>query len=399
MRLRNGNDTKREYTLKAGVLGTDLTAEGPLPGVRGGSYLANYRYSTLALLDGAGIVDYQGVPKYTDAAFKVKMPTAGAGTFSLFGVGGRSSILQEDKGVKLDTLFARNDYNSRVGVIGATHTRTIGENSFLYTTFAVSGNGSGNTYSESPAPGESPLELRGKVDLAKWTLRGTTTLNTRINANHKLRSGLIVSNDRFHMLTDSWNEERSFMERVLDRTGSATTVQAFTSHKWRWSERMTMTSGVHVLYYDLNKAVSVEPRVALRYQRRPVEAFTVGAGLHSKTQSLATYLAQSVDPLGNVIRPNTQLSPTRAAHFVVGYERQLAEDVQLKVEGYYQYLYRLPVENSTTSSYSESNTVEWFTNRALVNKGTGYNRGVEISLEKFFTRGYQFMSTASISAR
>ena len=69
MRLRDGNDRKREYTLKVGVLGTDLTAEGPIPGTNGGSYLANYRYSTLALLDGAGIVDYGGVPRYTDAAF------------------------------------------------------------------------------------------------------------------------------------------------------------------------------------------------------------------------------------------------------------------------------------------------------------------------------------------
>ncbi|MCB0778109.1 MAG: carboxypeptidase-like regulatory domain-containing protein, partial [Flavobacteriales bacterium] len=36
MKLRRGNDRKREYTLKAGVLGTDLTAEGPIGGVEGG---------------------------------------------------------------------------------------------------------------------------------------------------------------------------------------------------------------------------------------------------------------------------------------------------------------------------------------------------------------------------
>src|SRR5690606_19602765 len=47
MKLRDGNDSKREYTLKVGVLGTDLTAEGPINGVQGGSYLANYRYSSL----------------------------------------------------------------------------------------------------------------------------------------------------------------------------------------------------------------------------------------------------------------------------------------------------------------------------------------------------------------
>jgi len=30
-----------------------------------------------------------------------------------------------------------------------------------------------------------------------------------------------------------------------------------------------------------------------------------------------------------------------------------------------------------------------------VNKGTGYNRGVEVSVEKFFTRGYHYLITAS----
>ncbi|MEO8588023.1 MAG: TonB-dependent receptor [Flavobacteriales bacterium] len=397
MRLRNGNDSKREYTLKAGILGTDLTAEGPLPGIEGGSYLANFRYSTLALLDGAGIVDYQGVPKYADAAFKLKMPAGHAGTFSLFGIGGRSSIMQEDTGVEGDTVFARNDYNSRMGVLGLTHKRTLGENNFIYTTVSISGNGSGNEYEESPAPGESPLVHRGSADLAKWTLRATSTLNTRINANHKLRSGIIFSNDHYRMFDEYWNYEQGYMETHLDQGGSASTVQAFSSWKWRWNEQWTMTSGVHLLYYQANNTASVEPRFALRYQMRPNQAFTFGAGLHSKTQSLMTLHAQSTDPLGNVTRPNENLGLTRALHLVAGYERLLAEDIQFKAEAYYQYLYQLPVENSRTSSYCDCNTVEWFSSRPLVNKGTGYNTGVELSVEKFFTRGYHFMATASLS--
>ena len=397
MRLRDGNNKKREYTLKAGVLGTDLTAEGPLPGVDGGSYLANYRYSTLALLDGAGIVDYQGVPKYTDGAFKLKVPTAKLGTFSLFGVGGRSSILAEDEGVTGDTLFARNDYRSSMGVVGLTHTRTVGENSYVYSTLAMSGNGSGNEYFEAPAPGESDIELRSTADLTKWTLRATSTLNKRINANHKLRTGIIFSNDHYRMLVRDWDNTTGAMKDQLDRTGAANTTQAFVSHKWRWNERWTMTSGVHLLHYDGNDAFSVEPRLALRFQLRPDQAFTFGAGLHSKTQSLLTLQAQDFDAQGNVIRPNQQLGLTRAAHAVFGYERMLAEDIQLKAEAYYQHLYDLPVENDITSAYSESNTVEWFSNKALVNEGTGYNTGVELSLEKFFTRGYHFMATGSFS--
>lgn len=397
MKLREGNDQKREYTLKVGVLGTDLTAEGPVPGVKGGSYLANYRYSSLALLDGAGVVDYQGVPKYTDAAFKVKLPAGKAGTFSLFGLGGRSSILQEDRGMMEDTLFARADYGSRMGIIGATHTRLIGTSNVLYTTASVSGNGSSIAYNATDAPGETELALREEGDLAKWTLRASSTLNTRINAAHKLRSGIIVSLDRYRMRMDEWNPDTDRLERELDQDGSATTVQAFSSWRWRMSEQLTLTSGAHVLHYALNKSTSIEPRVAMRYQMSPVRAFTIGAGLHSRTEGLTTYLAQVPDGMGRYTRINAGLGLTRAAHGVLGYEQMLSEDVQLKVEAYYQHLYDQPVENLSGSAFWLGNYEEWYTTRSLVNKGTGYNRGIEASVEKFFTRGWHAMATLSVN--
>src|SRR5436190_6872114 len=397
LRLRDGNDQEREYTLKAGVLGTDLTAEGPLPGVQGGSYLANYRYSTLALLDQAGIVDYQGTPKYTDSSFKVKVPTAGSGTFSLFGLGGRSNITQEDKGVTGDTLFSHSDYGSRMGVLGLTHTRTLGENSYVYSTISLSGNGSTWDYSGTSSPEELELQPRGNSDLAKWTVRASSTLNNRLSAQHKLRSGIIVSTERFRMGAQDWDASEQRLVTELDTRGQATTVQAFTSWKWRWNDQWSMTSGVHLLHYALNGATSIEPRIALRYQMRPGKAFTFGTGLHSRTESIMTYMAQDVDVNGVTYRPNEHLGLTRAAHFVFGYEQMLTEDIQLKAEAYYQYLYDLPVETDPTSSFNLNNWAGWFTTRDLVNKGTGRNVGGELCVEKFFTHGYHFMVTGSVS--
>ncbi len=396
MKLRDGNDRKREYTLKAGVLGTDLTAEGPLPGINGGSYLANYRYSTLALLDEAGIVDYLGVPKYTDAAFKLKMPTAKAGTFSLFGIGGRSRIKQQEESAEGDTLWARSDYASRMGVIGLTHTQLLGASNFLYSTVSLSGNGSGTRYEETDSPEETPLALRHEDDMARWTVRATSTLNTRINASHKLRSGIIVSLDRFRTYANSWDREDQRMEETLNQRGSATTVQAFASWKWRWSEQWSLTSGVHLLHYARNGQSSVEPRAALRYQPSTVRAFTLGAGLHSRTESIMTYFAQATDASGRTTMPNRGLGLTRAAHFVFGYEQLLAEDVQLRAEAYCQYLYGQPVEDAPGSAFWLGNLQEWFTTKPLVSKGAGYNAGVEASIEKFFTRGWHALATASV---
>lgn len=395
MRLRNGNDKKREHTLKVGVLGTDFTTEGPLPGVDGGSYLANYRYSSLALLDGAGIVDFGGVPDYTDGSFKVNVPTAKAGTFAVWGLGGMSHIKQED--LAGDTLFGLGKYRSRMGVVGLTHTRTLGERSYVQSGFSVSGNGSRAEYSETPSPEEMDLEPRHESQLDKWTLRASTTLNNKLSTKHKLRSGIIVSVDNYHMSSTSWDQDAGRMVNELNTTGAATTIQAFTSWKWRWNERWTMTSGMHVLHFALNKSASVEPRVGLRYQQRPNRAFTFGTGLHSRTEAVMTYLAQAPDANGAMYQPNRGLGLSRAAHFVMGYEQMLAPDLQLKGEVYYQHLFNIAVENDTASTFSLVNSVDWFTNTPLVNEGAGRNFGVEVALEKFFTHGYHFMITGSLS--
>jgi len=394
MRLRNGNDKKREHTLKVGVLGTDLTTEGPLPGTRGGSYLANYRYSSLALLDRAGVVDFGGVPDYTDASFKVNMPTK-AGTFSVWGLGGASHIEQKD--LSGDTLFALGNYRSRIGVAGITHARTLGERSYVQSGFTVSGNSSRARYAESPSVEETALEPRHNSELNKWTLRAYSTLNNKLSAKHKLRSGIIVSMDRFRMTSTSWNDDQDAMVNELNTAGEAATLQAFTSWKWRWNEKWTMTSGFHVLHFALNKATSIEPRVGLRYQMTPDQAITTGAGLHSRTEPVMTYLAKATDANGQAFQPNKGLGLSQALHFVAGYERMLAPDLQLKGEIYYQHLFSMPVENDPTSSFSLINSVDWFSDRPLVNDGVGRNVGAEVALEKFFTRGYHFMITGSLS--
>ena len=394
MRLRNGNDKKREHTLKVGVLGTDLTTEGPLPGTQGGSYLANYRYSSLALLDRAGVVDFGGVPDYTDASFKVNLPTK-AGTFSVWGLGGASHIEQKD--LSGDTLFALGNYRSRIGVAGITHTRTLGERSYVQSGFTLSGNSSLAAYSETPSLEEEVLEPRHNSELNKWTLRFSSTLNNKLSSKHKLRSGIIVSLDRFRMTSTSWNDDQDAMVNELNTTGEAATVQAFSSWKWRWNERWTMTSGFHVLHFALNKATSIEPRVGVRYQMTHDQAITMGAGLHSRTEPIMTYLAKATDANGQTFQPNRGLGLSRALHFVAGYERMLAPDLQLKGEVYYQHLFGMPVENDPTSSFSLINSVDWFSDRPLVNDGVGRNVGAEMALEKFFTRGYHFMITGSLS--
>jgi hypothetical protein len=144
MRLRNGNNEKREYAFSAGILGTDVTLEGPFKKGSGASYLVNYRYSTLAILDDMNIVDFGGVPKYQDLSFKFRFPTKNSGTFTLFGLGGKSHISEDVTDEENeDIVLEKGNWKADMGVVGLGHRYLFNNKTYLETnlSFAESGNG------------------------------------------------------------------------------------------------------------------------------------------------------------------------------------------------------------------------------------------------------------------
>jgi hypothetical protein len=66
VKLRSGNNEKFEATGGIGLMGTELTLEGPFKKGYAGSYLFNYRYSTISLINKLGLVDVPGVVNYQD---------------------------------------------------------------------------------------------------------------------------------------------------------------------------------------------------------------------------------------------------------------------------------------------------------------------------------------------
>src|SRR5690606_9145460 len=148
MKLRKGNNKKREYSASIGVLGTDLTAEGPFKKGTNSSYLANYRYSTLSLLDNLGVVDFGGVPKYQDFSFKLNFPSNKAGVFSVFGLGGNSSINSKYyESEREEILTEEFEQKSTLAITGLNHFMPLNEKTYLKTTLSYAMNGS--EYTES----------------------------------------------------------------------------------------------------------------------------------------------------------------------------------------------------------------------------------------------------------
>jgi len=83
---------------------------------------------------------------------------------------------------------------------------------------------------------------------------------------------------------------------------------------------------------------------------------------------------------------------------VLAYDNNFSTDFRLKTELYYQYIYNAPVRNYP-DYFSVLNLGADFNSpnvSNLVSKGTGYNYGLEITLEKFYSKGYYFLLTSSL---
>ena len=125
----------------------------------------------------------------------------------------------------------------------------------------------------------------------------------------------------------------------------------------------------------------------------------IGFGLHSQIQPRVTYFYQDYNPFSDSYSlTNEDVKSTRSAHFVLGYQYMVNNDFRIKLESYYQHLYKVPVKASFPE-FSMLNSGDQFgipREDSLINTGKGKNYGVEITIEKFLSKGWYFLFTSSL---
>jgi hypothetical protein len=174
-------------------------------------------------------------------------------------------------------------------------------------------------------------------------------------------------------------------------------TQAHTQWKHRFSTKLSMNIGAHFQHFSFTNDVAVEPRAGLKLALNGRSSINAGYGIHNQIQTLYNYFVQSPGPNG-MEYTNKNMGFTRSQHLVLGYDNNLTENVRLKAEAYYQSLDKVPV-NSYSSSYSSLNDGTSFAPSDvthLVNKGTGTNYGLELTLERYFSKGFYFLATGSL---
>ncbi len=392
LKMRNGNNENREYTLQAGILGVEAAVEGPLKKGSGASFLVNYRYSTLALLNNLGIaiVGDEDITTYQDASFKLNIPTQKLGTFSLWGLGGLSKNIYEPKDYDY-----RDVEHADMGAMGLSHLAILGKKTYLKTTLSLSGTSIG----EDEIDNEGSFQGIYEQTFNKTYARAQARLNTKLSPKHILEAGLTYTNlgynfKEIYEATASDNPLEDF-ERFNEK-GNAGTLQAYTSWKFRLAENLSWVNGVHFLQFGLNGKTAIEPRSALKWQFRPNQSLSLGFGIHSRVESLEYYLAKETLSNGTDIQPNKNLDFSKAQHYVLGYDISVNNQWYFKTEAYYQRLYNIPVSTIQGSFFSTLLLEDGFTTEPMVNDGTGRNYGLEFTAQRFFSKGLYLLATASL---
>ncbi len=409
VKMRNGNNEKRENTFQLGLSGLEFTTEGPISKKNGSSYMASYRFFTFEALKKLGVsIGANGVPQYQDFTMKVNMPTKKTGTFTVWGIMGASSINLTDKVEHPDTMvsdptvryaskFSSNMFASGISNEYRFTEKTKGK-------LIISASGSKLGYKENDIHRSSSSFVDVEFGSLEGQYLANYTLSHKINTKHFVKGGVIMRNMFYNNNQSYFDYDDSTTHTPLNQKGNTWLAQAFLHWHFRVTDKLSIHPGVYYQQFMLNNRKSLEPRLAIAYTLNNKNYFSIASGLHSQTLPLFIYQTRfKNDATGEYYQPNKNLDFMRSVHLVASYRRSISTNLRFKMEAYYQYLYSVPVSSgmqgwyriysvlNTGASYSINTGPD-----SSSNKGRGKNYGVEITLEKYFSKGYYFLTNLSL---
>lgn len=404
LKMRNGNNEKREYIGQVGFNGFELGAEGPFSENSKASYLVNYRYSTLSLIEKLNLNTGVGaVPEYQDLSFKVNVPTE-KGKISMFGIGGLSFI-ELDNENRDSTDHSYNTFEgtktrngSDMGTVGVSYLHFLNENSRIKSGINYSANRVTTTV-DSVATEEREEKMYYHENNTQQKIGIYNKYTNKINPANNLEIGLNIENFMTSYVDSAYSNKYDNYVKQLDvQKKSLIRYQAFGQWEHKFSNNLSLYNGLNFEYFAYNNSWSLEPRFNLEWELNNKHSLTAGYGNHSQLQPLFLYFVQTRIGKDQYIKTNTDLDFSNSNQWVIGYSYSFNPNLRLKAEGYYQQQYDIPVTEYESYFSLANYGASFHLTRidSLVNEGTSRNYGLDFTFEKFFSKNYYFLLTASI---
>jgi len=389
IRLREGSHDLPAYSVQAGLLGLEASAEGPLSRQENHSYLVNYRYSTVGLLSKMGVDLGDESLDFQDLSFHFHFDLDQGGVLTVFGIGGLSderfeatldSTSWEALEDRIDTRF-----DSNMGGMGIIHQVSLGKKSswsnkvaYSYISSIRKGIYRADDYTPNP----------NAYDRFE---QGLLSLNSEVRMewnNYLFTGGVFADRLNFNLLSRAPETPGGTAELRMQGNGAYWMLQPYLMMEKPVTRKWIIHAGLNGLYHSLRGKSSLGPRLGLSYFPDDKCSIKIQYGLASKTQIPQAYYV--VDPESGRY-PNMDLGLTWSHQWVAGYEQQIREHIHLKIEGYIQKHFKVPVSPDPEKPYSIVNAQDAFINQVLVNGGSALNRGIELTVDRNFFRNYYLL--------
>lgn len=408
--MRRGNNKKHEFWGQMGFNGIEVGSEGFFSKNNTSSYLISYRYSIPDIMEKFGA--YKGiVPRYQDLTFKTDFDLNQKHQLSVLGLWGASNIkftLDDVIAMEVDfdreslTFDQRVEVNSLAYVLGATHTAKFSPKTELKTTLSFVRNDT-----------RMPVDTMSLVQPdAEWKLFWhENAIENKYSAYSQLTHRFsyysrLVGGVKYDLYDVQYLEKVNDYDfpgdarTVTDEKGTMSLLRAYAQYQHTLSPELSLTGGLFGMYFTLNGSKAVEPRGGIRYTPANGHTLAAAGGLYSQLQPRTFYFIQTHTPEG-IVYTNKDLDFSRSAQFDASYDWAFAHNWHAKVEGYFQHLYSIPVINDPDEYFTMleaggagQNSIDRQDN--LVNKGTGRNYGVELTLEKFLSQNYYLLFNTTL---
>lgn len=401
LQFREGNKDHYEFVGQMGFAGAELGVEGPFSKKTDASFMANYRYSTVAILGklGLDVGTGEAVPIYQDASLVVNIPTKKSGKIKAWAIVGISEIEFETSDDP-DNLYV-NLQNTRLNQDNKNLISGIAHKYFFTNKTSSTLSFSHSTVEQKVALDTLGIDtqLYGKFFDENIQTKYTTAqakIKTKINVKNSLEIGSSFTN--YGIDLDIFSKNENYSSSITNNTGLS---GSYINWQHRFSDKVILNSGLRYQYFTLNKQGSLEPRLGLKLKANDQTNFNFAYGLHSNIHPLLSYFTRQETNQGVFSYENTNLRFTKSHHFVVGIRTKLLEKFNLKTEVYYQSLFDVPIsyKNDTysiiNSGYNSGSGAQVFFD-ALYNEGKGKNYGIDITLERPLSNGYYILLTGSL---
>lgn len=410
--FKKGNMSDREHRVKIGLLGLDFATEGPLKKERS-SYVINYRYSTLGLLNKLGfhLVGERVSNDFQDLSFNLAFNSKDQRKkWTLFSLNGLSlehytpvePPVSREPGIA--DHWEDREQGSNLGVLGGTFTYLINNRTYLRGAMALMASDIFRRYDTLSLSND-----RYRYNTQQYLDQRISTswfLVSEPNSNWTHKAGIIGHLINFNFFKETAPRftigDITQDLRVVNVNGKGGTIQtqAYAQTVFKPSTTWQIQGGLHALWLGLNGTASLDPRFSVQHILSPRQTLALAIGRHHQILPLSAYYVELADtlPNGSITRTqiNQDLPQLYSDHIILSHQVNFPGQLRLVTELYGQSLGNVPVYPDGSEDYWMLNDQSGFPERKVVAAGKGRNYGIDMALEKSFANQMYFLLTGSL---